>query len=221
MTSPTPNSLFPPLPSSTSAAVVIACPECDLLQTEVVLTPYASARCVRCQAFLYRHIPHGLERALVCAVSSFFFYLLANIFPLISLELQKTVNSTTLLGAIKFLLEQDLNAVAALVFICLVLVPLVEISALLYILLPLRFGHLAPGLPRVFRLVQWVRPWSMVEVFMLGILVSSIRVSQFATVEAGIAVWSFAALMVSIIASAWFFNERDLWECVQAHSSKP
>lgn len=202
------------------AQVVIACPECDLLQTEVVLAPYASARCSRCAAFLYRNVPHGLERALVCTISSFFFFLLANIFPLISLELQKTFNTTTLLGAIKFLLEQDLSAVAALVFICMVLVPLVEMSALLYILLPLRFGHLAPGLPVIFRVVQWVRPWSMVEVFMLGVLVSSVRVSAFATVEAGIAAWSFAALMVSIIASAWFFNERELWECVQAHAKK-
>ncbi|MBI3230525.1 MAG: paraquat-inducible protein A, partial [Burkholderiales bacterium] len=139
--------------------------------------------------------------------------------PLISLELQGAHNTTTLLGAITFLLEQDLNAVAALVFICMIMVPLLEMASMLYILLPLRFGKLAPGLARVFRLVQAVRPWSMVEVFMLGILVSSVRVSAFASVEAGIAAWSFAALMVSLMAGAWFFNERELWECVQAHTT--
>lgn len=212
---------LPPAPATANVTqVVIACPECDLLQTEVALAPYATARCSRCSAFLYRNVPHGLERALVCTITGCFCFFLANVFPLISLELQKTINATSLLGAIKFLFEQDLPAVAALVFVCLVLVPLVEMSALLYILLPLRFGRLAPGLPIVFRIVQWVRPWSMVEVFMLGVLVSAVRVSSFASVEAGVAVWSFAVLMLSIIASAWFFNERELWECVQAHAKK-
>ncbi|MBI3229849.1 MAG: paraquat-inducible protein A, partial [Burkholderiales bacterium] len=68
----------------TSTPTVLACPECDLLQTEVVLHAYGSARCNRCQAFLYRDTPHGLERALVATVCSIFFYLLANLFPLIS-----------------------------------------------------------------------------------------------------------------------------------------
>lgn len=207
-----------PTQAPTPEAGIIACPECDLLQTEVTLTPYATARCHRCQAFLYRNTPHGLERALIACICSVFFFALSNIFPLIGLELQQTRNTTTLLGAVGFLFEQGLGTVAALLFICMVLVPTLEIAAMLYILLPLRFGRLAPALPRVFRLVQLVRPWSMVEVFMLGVLVSAIRVSSFATVEPGIAAWSFVALMLSITASAWFFNERDLWQCVQAHA---
>lgn len=199
------------------SATIIACPECDLLQTEVELTPYAAARCARCQAFLYRNNPHSLERTLVATVCALVFFLLANAFPLIGLELQQTHNSTTLLGTVGFLLQEDLNTVAALVFICMFLIPLLEIAAMLYILLPLRFGHLAPGLELVFRMVLAIKPWSMVEVFMLGILVSAIRVSAFANVETGIAAWSFTAVMLSLICAAWLFNERDLWECVQAH----
>jgi paraquat-inducible protein A len=211
-----------PLPASSpeTAAELLACPECDLLQTTQPLAAYASARCVRCKAFLYRHTPHSLERALIACMCSVSFFFLANFFPLISLELQQTRNSTSLLGAVFFLLDQGLGTVALLLFVCMLLVPMIEICALLYILLPLRFGRLVPGLARVFRLVLAVRPWSMVEVFMLGILVSGIRVSSFATVETGIAAWSLAGLMLSLTASAWFFNERDLWRCVQAHQAQ-
>jgi paraquat-inducible protein A len=215
----------PPAPASPAAdatgAVLIACQECDLLQEEIVLPPGGVALCSRCKAQMYRSTPHGLERALVCTISSTILFLMANAFPIIGLELQKTRNATTLFGSVYYLYQHGLGPVAALVLATTIVVPTIELASMLYILLPLRLGHVVRGLPQVFRVVQLIHPWGMVEVFMLGIIVSIVRVSNFATVEPGLALWSFAALMLMLTASAFYFNERDLWACVKAHSPAP
>lgn len=199
----------------------IACQQCDLLQQEIELPPGGTAVCSRCNAPMYRSTPHGLERALICTIVSIVLFLLANTYPIVGLELQETRNATTLFGSVVYLYQHDLESVAALVFTTTLLIPCIELAAMLYILLPLRLGYVARGLPQVLRLVQIIHPWGMIEVFMLGIIVSVVRTSNFATVEPGLALWSFAVLMLTLIAGAFYFNERDLWACVKAHSPDP
>lgn len=190
---------------------LIACPECDLLQQQVTLPAGGVAICPRCNGHLYRSTPHGLQHALAFSLASAILFLLANSFPIIGLELQKSSNATTLLGSVAYLYNHDLEPVALLVLVTTVLIPALELLAMLAILLPLQFGTVAPGLSHLFRLVQWIHPWGMVEVFMLGIIVSLIRVSGFAEVQPGIALWSFAALMLLMSGAAEQFNERELW----------
>ena len=195
----------------TAPARMVACHECDLLQQEAVLRQKGVALCRRCGAHLYRDTPHGLERALAYVLASIVLFGLANAFPLIGMQLQGGRTTTSLLGAVLTLLQQDIWPVAALVFITTLLVPAIELAAMLYLLLPLRLGYLPAGLGQIFRYVQIARPWGMVEVFMLGVLVSVVKLANFATVEPGIALWSFAGLMVLMSATAHAFNPRDFW----------
>ena len=189
----------------------IACPECDLLQQEVTLPARGAALCGRCGGELYHHTPHGLDRTLAFTLCGAVLYCLANLFPLLGLELKGSTNTTTLNGAVTALYEQKLEPVAILVFITTILVPGVELFSILYLLLPLRIGKVAHGFSLVFRLIQGIHPWGMVEVFMLGILVSVVKLSNFATVVPGIALWSFGALMLTFSAIAQSFNPRDVW----------
>lgn len=211
---PTHSLNHPPEPQPRQA--LIACPECDLLQHEIALAPGGTALCQRCQAHLYRHTRHGMERALACTIGALILFFLANSFPIIGLELQKTRNATTLLGSVRYLFDHHLQLVAILVLLTTVIIPAIELFAMLAILLPLRLGRVPQGLPWLFRMVQWSHPWGMVEVFMLGIIVSLIRVSDFATVEPGVALFSFAGLMLLMTAGSYNFNRRELWAAVAA-----
>jgi paraquat-inducible protein A len=208
-----------PMPEQIAAPspTLIACPECDLLQHELTLPPHGVALCGRCNAYLYRESLHGLDYTLAFTLSAAVFFLFANIFPLVRIELQGTRTSATLFGAVRALASQELVSMSILVFVTTMLVPALEIAAMLYILLPLRLGQVVPGVPSAFRFVQRIRPWGMVEVFMLGILVSVVRLAAFTTVIPGIALWSFALLMMSLSAAAHFFNPRDLWGRVWLH----
>ncbi len=85
-----------------------------------------------------------------------------------------------------------------------------------YLLLPLRLGRAPPHFAFVFRMLQAVKPWGMVEVLMLGVLVSLVKLANLAGVVPGIALWSFAALMFVMAAVAAVFDPRDLWARVGA-----
>jgi paraquat-inducible protein A len=102
-----------------------------------------------------------------------------------------------------------MSAVAALVFVT-------NLAALLYVLVPLRFGRLPPAVPAMLRLIQAVKPWGMVEVFLLGMLVSLVKLAHLASVQIGVALWSFAALMLLLAATAASFDAQGIWARVRA-----
>jgi paraquat-inducible protein A len=199
---------------NSAAASLIACHECDLLQRETILPPGGTACCRRCGAFLYRNKPDSLDHTLAYSLGAAILFILANVFPIVGLEAQGNRTSTTLIGTVRTLHDQGMTIVATLVFVTTFLMPVLEIGAMLYMLAPLKFGWVPKGLPATFRLVQTVRPWGMVEVFMLGTLVSLAKLAHIAAVLPGIALWSFGALMFLVAAAAASFDARDLWERV-------
>jgi paraquat-inducible protein A len=104
-----------------------------------------------------------------------------------------------------------MRSVAALVFVTTIAMPALQLSAIAYLVLPLRLGRVPAHFGRVFRVLQTVRPWGMVEVFMLGVLVSLVKLAHLAGVVAGIALWSFAALMLVMAGITAVFDVRELW----------
>ena len=195
---------------------LLACHECDLLQREAPVAPGGSARCMRCGAVLYRNTPDGLDRTLAYALGAAVLFLVANAFPIVGLDAQGNRTSTTLFGTVQALHDNGMTSVAALVFVTTILMPALNIGALLYMLLPLKLGRVPRGLPAVFRLVYAVRPWGMVEVFMLGTLVALTKLAALASVIPGIALWSFGALMFLVAAAAASFDSRALWARVES-----
>jgi paraquat-inducible protein A len=170
-----------------------------------------AARCRRCGALLYRNIPHGLDRTIAFLLASAVLYLIANINPIVGLEAQGASTTTTLLGAVRGLLNQDLPVVALLVFVTAILAPAVEVAAMLYLLLPLRFGHVPAGFEAILPVVQEVKRWNMVEVFMLSILVAIVKLTTIASVIPDLALWSFAGLTLLMTAVAASFEPHEIW----------
>lgn len=190
---------------------LIACHECDLLQREIILPPDGVACCRRCGGVLYRNKPDSLDRTLALTLGAAVLFILANMFPVVGLDAQGTRISTTLFGTVRTLHDQNMTSVALLVFTTTILMPALDIGAMLYMLLPLRLGLVPKGLTAMYRLVHAVRPWGMVEVFMLGTLVALAKLSHIAAVLPGIALWSFGALMFLVAAAAASFEPRDFW----------
>ena len=199
-----------------SSEALVDCHECDLLLREVPLEAGGVARCTRCGCNLYRHQPEGLERSLVFALTALVLFVIANSFPIVSMNSRGLTSSTTLLGAVSVLLRDDMPSVALLVFVTTFLMPALEIGALIYLLLPLKLGRVPPAVPRVFRLLHAVQPWSMVEVFMLGLLVTISKLAAMASVVPGIALWSFVLLMFAVSAAVAGFDVRIFWARVGA-----
>jgi paraquat-inducible protein A len=184
---------------------LIACHDCDLLQRDVVPPPGGTAACPRCGAIHYRYHPYNRQRALALAIAAAILFLIANLFPIVGIEAQGNRNSTTLLGAVHTLWHEDMPLVAALVLVTTVLAPAFELVLVIWLLMVPR-----PA-PLPLRLVLMMQPWRMVEVFMLGLLVSVVKLSHLASIEAGVALWAFAALLPLFALLTTTFNPRDLW----------
>lgn len=194
------------------SAPIIVCRECDLLQREIAVPAGGAARCRRCGALLYRNIRHDLDRTVAYLLSAAVLYLIANVYPIVGLEAQGVLNTTTIFGAVLALLNQGLPVVALLVFITAILAPAVQLSAMLYLLLPLRLGRVPAGFAVILRALREVMRWNMVEVFMLGLLVSMVKLATFASVVPDLALWSLAGLTLLMTAAVASFDPHAIWD---------
>jgi paraquat-inducible protein A len=190
---------------------LIACPECDLLQRETALPPGGIARCGRCGAQLYRSHPDSLDRSLACTLGADVFLALANTLPIVGLKAGGDQVQTTLWGAVRALYAQDMWLVAGLVLLTTIVAPLTELAAMTYLLVPLKFNRIPRLMPQAFRTLNLVRAWSLVEVFMLGMLVALVKLAHIASVIPGVALWSFGALMLLLAAARAAFDPHALW----------
>lgn len=198
-----------------NAKALLVCQHCDLLLQESDLGQGAKAECARCGAVLYRSKVHGLQICMAFSITAAALFLIANAFPIVTIRSDGLFNSTTLIGATGALLSDGILSIAVLVFITTFLMPALLIAALLYLSMPLYLGCLPPGLALAFRLIHLVRPWAMVEVFMLGLLVTVTKLNAFATVTPDIALGAFFLLMVSLTAALAQFDPHHFWKQVE------
>ena len=189
----------------TTLAPLIACHDCDLLQHEVTPPVGGVASCPRCGAVHYRNTLNSRERSLALAITAAILFIIANLYPIAGIESQGNRHASTLFGAVHTLWHDGSPLIAMLVFFTTMLVPALELALLIWLL-----GTKRPA-PWGLRLVLALQPWRMIEVFMLGLLVSIVKLSHLATIQPGIALWSFAALMPLFAALSSNFNARDLW----------
>ena len=191
--------------------LIIACHECDLLQREIPLPRGGVACCRRCGGILYRDSPDSLDRTLAFSLAAAILFLLANTFPIIGIELQGNRSAVNLFGAVHSIWNQEMKLIALLVLTTTILVPAFELAMMVYLLLPLKFQQMPPGSALILRGIQSIKPWGMVEVFMLGVLVALVKLSHDFIIIPGVALWSFGGLTLMLAAVASSFNARDLW----------
>jgi len=197
---------------------LIACHECDLLEQMEPVPAGGDARCRRCGAVLYQHKHDSLDRTLALALAALILFAVANSFPFLALEMQGLETRTTLITGVRVLYEEGCWEVAALVLLTAVLVPGIRVLGFLYLLLPLRLNRIPPGTPLLFRAILSLQNWSMVDVFMLGILVSVVKLAGMATIVPGIAVWAFALLIFALAGMNAMLDPRIVWDRLGPHS---
>jgi paraquat-inducible protein A len=194
---------------------VIVCPACDLAHRRSAPPQKGRMLCVRCRAHLQRPESTAIDTALALTVCALALLLLSNAYPLVAMHINGSSRETTLIGAAHGLYSQGDDSLAFLVFLTTVVAPLFQILALLYVLIPLRRNRHAAGQNLVFRLLIRVRPWTFMEVFMLGALVALVRLSKFAHIVPGVSLWSCALLMICLSALTSVTSPEQFWRWVE------
>jgi len=198
---------------------VVACHDCDLINKTPSIPPDGTARCVRCGAVLVRHKPDSFNRSLALLWAALILFIVANTLPFLAMRKAGIIHETTLATGIHELYGQGMWPIATLVLITSILAPMVEIVGMLYILVPLKVNRIAPFTALLYRFIERVHPWSMMEIFMLGILVSLVKLGKMATIVPGAASISFGILIFVMAALLTVFDSHLIWDRLKEKAS--
>ncbi len=196
-------------------ASLVACPYCDLLQRLPAVAPGETARCPRCITELWPRREDSLNRTLALTIAAAFLCFIVNIVPMLGLNAAGQESSTTVFGGAELLWEHGTHAVATLVFFSAVLAPALQISFLLLVLLGVRCEHPPAWVGTLLRHIPFTQLWSMLEVMLLGVLVALTKISEFATVIPGHAIFAVGGLVVVLATIQSIFDPREVWERVE------
>lgn len=191
---------------------LVACPYCDALNREVEPPLGGRVRCGRCGEVMTTNRPHALDRTLAASFAVVVLMIGAVMFPFLELHtFGLTRNASVLDAALAF--SSGLTAPLAIaVGMLIIVIPLMRAFALAYVILPIRLGRPpAPAAHEAFRLATLLRPWSMAEVFIIGVVVALVKVAGMADVSLGPAFWAMACMVLLVVLEATSLDDWSLW----------
>ena len=191
-------------------ADLIACEHCDALYRKPRLARHEAAVCERCGVALMQSAGNRHAQVLPLTIASLVMFVIANVFPIVTMELQGISSQTTLLGAVLKLNAEGMPFVASAVLSTTILFPLFQLLILLYLFVPVPHFGRAKLARLMLRVLQMLRPWGMVEVFVLGCIVALVKLSGMATVIPGAALWALGSLAL-LLAAVFSYDPRHLW----------
>ena len=175
--------------------------------------------CVRCGAHLQRLNREGVERLLPLTVAAALLFLLTNAQPIVTIEVAGNRSAATIIDAIVALAGQGMGPLAALVILTTLVFPTFDLTVLASAAMALKHTGHSSTLATALRLMHTLRRWAMVEVFMLGVLVSVVKLTALADVAPGAGLWSLGAYVFVTAAAHASFDARDYWAHVRPHAA--
>jgi len=193
---------------------LIACPECDLLQHLPSEQGRGRVHCRRCGCTLHHLGRDAIALPLALGLAALVLFIMSNAFPLLEFHLQGRHDTTYLLAGIRELYAAGMPLLASVVAFTTFVAPALHIALLIYLYLPLILGQRPPALAMALRLTQAILPWSMLEIFLLGVLVAGVKLAEQATIVPGPAAWSLGVLVIVLAAAATQVHPHRLWDRV-------
>lgn len=195
--------------------------ECGLAMCDVcgqLQTAAENAKCSRCHAHLHSRKPKSIERAWALLVAALLLYVPANLLPIMETRSLFGVQRDTILSGVAFLWNSGSWALATIVFIASVAVPLLKLLSLGLLLLTVQFGFQIRPLQsaRLYRLLELIGRWSMLDVYVVAVLVALVQAQSLATMAPGPGVLAFGAVVVLSMLATMAFDPRLIWD---AHPS--
>lgn len=200
-----------------AARRLVACHSCGLVNRCPQVC--SQLRCARCDSALHRRIPRSVSRSWAFLVAAVMLYLPANLLPIMHVTTLGQVRADTIVSGAEFLLVHGMWPLALIVFVASILVPLAKMLILAYLLISVqrRSARRPLDRTRLYRFTEFVGRWSMVDVFVVTVLVALVHLGAVARIEAGMGALFFAAVVILTMFAARTFDPRLIWDNVQQH----
>ncbi|MBA1239738.1 paraquat-inducible protein A [Pseudomonas kunmingensis] len=191
-----------------------ACPECDLLMLKPELSLGQVAECPRCSCELFRLRHRIVGPGLALVLAALLLYFPANFLPIMRLNLLGRVTDDTVWSGVLSLYSSGMQGVAVVVFLCSMAVPLLKLLCQLAVLLCIALDRAKPLGMLLYRTYHHLREWGMLEVYLLGILVSIIKLRDMAELSLGIGLGCFVGLLVVQVWLELVMSPHQVWEAL-------
>ncbi|NBF02773.1 paraquat-inducible protein A [Pseudomonas sp. Fl5BN2] len=177
----------------------IICEHCDSLYESVPLGKGQTAQCSRCGGLLARARHLSVQQLFALSITAGLLFVFANLFPVVKISLEGLSNEATLWQSVEALAQGRISLIAAVTGLTIILAPCLQIILLCWVLGFACIERAAPGFKACMRALEHLRPWSMLEVCLLGILVAIVKLAGMLDVHPGLGLWALAMLTVLII----------------------
>jgi len=175
---------------------LVACPGCDLLHHRRALEVGEFARCSRCADVIQTRKPHTVDRSLAAVLASIILLLVSLCLPFLSLSRAGLASNISVLDAVAALWFSHMRWLGIMTLAFIVLLPLARLLLLGWVLWRIRFNRKVRRTMRTaFRWSIRIEPWAMADIFMVGVVVSLVKISTLANLHMGLAFWSLLLLI--------------------------
>ena len=193
------------------------CHSCGLLVRRTSIAGRVHAGCPRCGARLHFRTPNSLARTWALVIAAFIFYIPANLLPVTITTYLGSTQSDTIMSGVIFFMQTGSWGIALIIFVASIVVPIVKLIVLSGLLISVqRRSRWRPEeRTRLYRITEIVGRWSMLDVFVVTVLVALVRLGYLTTIEAGTGIVYFAAVVVITMIAAMTFDPRLIWDALE------
>lgn len=205
--------------TSARSVGLVSCHDCHLLVKEDSLTPGA-ARCPRCGASLHLRKPSSIARAWALLLAAAILYIPANVLPMTITSALGSVQADTIMSGVIYFMHSGSWEIAAVIFIASIFVPMAKLAILIFLLVSVQMRSRWRPRDRtvLYRITELAGRWSMVDVYVVTILVALVKLGAVASIEAGPAAVYFACVVVLTMLAAESFDPRIIWDVIEEDS---
>jgi paraquat-inducible protein A len=194
---------------------VVSCETCGLVQTVEPLKPGMAAECLRCGSFIGRPTTwRSLEVTAALTLAALVLYVPANIYPIMKMYLYGGYSESTVWDGIVMLMHNDQWGVAVIVFLASMVIPLVKLAGLFSLVVTARmgWGRRLRNRTQLYKFIDAIGPWAMLDVFLLAVLVALVKLSTWAKILPGPGLIAFTAVVVLTMLASAAFDPKLIWE---------
>jgi paraquat-inducible protein A len=196
---------------------LVSCHDCHLLSRWPEVNDSQIVHCPRCGSELHQRKPNSLARTWALLLAAMIFYIPANILPMTITSALGSVQADTIMSGVIYFLHSGSWEIGLIIFIASIFVPFMKFLILIYLLISVQFKSVRQpeNLTRLYRLTEAIGRWSMLDVYVVSILIALVQLGVLAEISAGPAVLYFALVVVTTMLAAESFDPRLIWDVVE------
>lgn len=196
-----------------SSDTLLACEGCGLAQRVDDLAPGTSAECIRCGSTLASEAFGGADVTLALTLAALVLYVPANIYPILSMSMYGAYTENTVWDGVVSLFQYNQYFIAIVVFLASIVIPLLKLLGLFFLVASVKWGkgRRLRARTRIFRFIDLIGPWAMLDVFLVAILVALVKLGDIGRIIPGPGLIAFTAVVVLTMLASQSFDPRLIW----------